>query len=289
MVAHRAALQYLPAGADLDNLTYTQLAAWGERMAAASGRPRIGLPMGQDGLMHRFVQGFLYPSFTGSMVKGFRSPEAVAMWRQLRAMWPSIDERSLSYDNMSGPLASGEVWVAWDHTARLRPLFQGKDSSFVAFPAPRGPHGRGYMVAVAGLALGPGSDAEATSARRLIQYLTSVAGQTSILRETGFLPVIDSNLAGQLPAPLAGVVAAASRQTRADETGLASLPPGGLGADSQLFNDLYLSVFSEIVLRGLPIEASLERHAAILNRIMQQRNFRCPAPDPAGPGPCVVD
>ena len=42
---------------------------------------------------------------------------------------------------MQEPLLTGEVWVAFDHVARLADAFNQKPDDFVAFPAPAGPGG----------------------------------------------------------------------------------------------------------------------------------------------------
>ena len=52
---------------------------------------------------------------------------------------------------MQEPLLSGEVWVAFDHTARLLDAFNTEPDNFVAFPAPAGPAGRGFMPVIVGL------------------------------------------------------------------------------------------------------------------------------------------
>ena len=52
---------------------------------------------------------------------------------------------------MQEPLLTGEVWVAFDHVARLADAFNQKPDDFVAFPAPAGPAGRGFMPVVAGI------------------------------------------------------------------------------------------------------------------------------------------
>ena len=43
--------------------------------------------------MHRFFQGYLYPSFTGNTVRKFRSPEAVSMWEYFRKLWEEVNPR----------------------------------------------------------------------------------------------------------------------------------------------------------------------------------------------------
>ena len=44
MVANKQALQYLPQGADINNLTYDQLVEWGKTMADKTGSPKLGFP-----------------------------------------------------------------------------------------------------------------------------------------------------------------------------------------------------------------------------------------------------
>ena len=39
------------------------------------------------------------------------------------------------------PLLSGEVWIGWDHVARVRDALRQKPEEFVTFPAPAGPKG----------------------------------------------------------------------------------------------------------------------------------------------------
>ena len=149
MVTNKAALPYLPAGASLDTLTYDQLAAWGANIQEKTGKRMIGFPAGPTGLMPRFFEGYLYPSFTHGVVTTFRSPEAEAMWTQFRNLWKSVNPNSTNYGFMQEPLLNGEVWIAFDHVARVSDALTKKPNDFVAFPAPAGPKGRGWMPVVA--------------------------------------------------------------------------------------------------------------------------------------------
>jgi len=65
MVANKKALPYLPDGADIDTLSYDQLTTWARTIKHKTGKRLLGFPAGPQGLMHRFLEGFLYPSFTG--------------------------------------------------------------------------------------------------------------------------------------------------------------------------------------------------------------------------------
>ncbi len=153
MAANKQALPHLPAGADINALTYEQLGQWAANIQRATGQRRLGFPAGPRGLMGRFFQGYLYPSHTGGVVSTFKAAEAEAMWDQFKALWASVNPASTSYDFMQEPLATGEVWIAWDHIARLRDALNARPDDFVTFPAPSAAKGRGFMPVIAGLSI----------------------------------------------------------------------------------------------------------------------------------------
>ncbi len=139
MAARREALQYLPAGADINALTYAQLRDWAKAIQDRTGKRALGFPAGPRGLMARFFQGYLYPSFTGGVVASFKSPEAEAMWTEFRALWAHVNPNSANYDFMQEPLMAGEVMIAFDHVARLKDALVAEPGAYVTFPAPAGP------------------------------------------------------------------------------------------------------------------------------------------------------
>ena len=73
-------------GSNIDALTYGQLFQ-AKTIRQRTGQNRFGLPASETGLMHRFLQGFLVPSFTGTFVTGYRSKEAVQAWEYMRQLW----------------------------------------------------------------------------------------------------------------------------------------------------------------------------------------------------------
>ena len=115
MVAHQDAMEYLPDGADLNELTWEQITEWGANITEATGERKLGFPAGQDGLLHRFFQGYAYPSFTGALNTQFATDAAIGMWSWLQDTWQYVNPQSTTYGFMQDPLRSGEVWVAWDH------------------------------------------------------------------------------------------------------------------------------------------------------------------------------
>ena len=134
---------------------------------AKTGKRMLGFPAGPKGLMHRFFEGFLLPSYTGGVVVPFRSPEAAeAMWTEFASLWKTVTPNSTNYNFMQEPLLTGEVWIAFDHIARVLDALRQKPDDFVAFPAPAGPKGRGYMPVIAGLAISKGAPDKAQARRR---------------------------------------------------------------------------------------------------------------------------
>ena len=84
MAASKKALQYLPKGAKPETLTYDQLAQWADNAEKATGQRVLGFPAGPTGLMARFLEGYLLPSFTARRGDAYRSEAAVAMWEASR-------------------------------------------------------------------------------------------------------------------------------------------------------------------------------------------------------------
>ncbi len=287
MAANRRALEYLPEGADLDNLTYDQLRTWASNLYEATGEPKLGFPVGAKGLMHRFLQAYLYPSYTGNMVRKFRSPEAEGMWQEFRELWQFVSPRSVTFTRMDQPLLSDEVWVAWDHTARLVEAFKERPGDFVAFPAPAGPAGRGFMVVLTGLGL-PKDAVDRAASFALIEYLTRPEVQLITLQSVGFFPVVETGGAGQLPAELAELNEAVLKQASSEDA-VPSLLPVGLGAYSGDFNLVYTGAFSQIILRGKDIRSVLETQAEKLRQVLLDTGAKCWPPDDPSTEACPVE
>ncbi|RLE90928.1 MAG: carbohydrate ABC transporter substrate-binding protein, partial [Thermoprotei archaeon] len=123
-VVNKKAFNYLPEGLTKEDVikgtskwTYDALLAWAKNIYEKTGEKKLGFPVGPKGLWHRFLHGYLYPSFTGYQVKKFNSPEAAKMWQYLKDLWQYVNPASTTYDALAEPLLKEEVWLAWDHTA----------------------------------------------------------------------------------------------------------------------------------------------------------------------------
>jgi len=285
MVANRCALKYLPNGADLNRLSYDQLKDWAVNMRKATGETKLGFPV--EGLMHRFLQGYLYPSYTGSTLRKFGSLEAEEMWRFFRDLWHYVSPRSLTLSEMDRPLLAGEVWVAWDHTAKIIKALKRHPKEFIAFPAPTGPKGRGFMLVLAGLAL-PKCAPDQQASVDLIEYLTRPQVQLTTFRNAFFFPVVSVGGNEELSPGLAQLKEAVNKQIMADDA-IKALLPVGLGEKNHEFDTAYKTTFSQIVLRGRDIKSVLARQSKILRRILSETKARCWPPDKPSAGPCPVE
>jgi multiple sugar transport system substrate-binding protein len=287
MAAHKQALVHLPAGADVNALTYDQLKQWAQTIREKTGQRRLGFPAGPQGLMARWFQGYFYPSFTGGVVSTFRSAEAEAGWNWLKELWPNVNPNSTSYNFMQEPLLAGEVWIAFDHVARLMDALRQKPNDFVTFPAPAGPKGRGFMPVLAGIALAKDAPA-AAGGQQLIEFLTLPKTQVITAIEVGFFPVAKADLPADMPAGVKLAAAAIGAQAGSKDA-VVSLLPIGLGDKGGEFNKVYVDTFQRIVLRNEPVRAALDAEAANLRAIMQATNAPCWAPDKPSSGACPVN
>jgi len=287
LVVKKDALPFLPAGADVNALTYEQLAAWGKAITEKTGQRRIGFPAGPKGLFPRFLQGNLYPSYTASMVTQFRSAEAEKMWGDFKALWASVNPNASSYDFMQEPLQAGEVWIAWDHIARVKDALQAAPGDYQVVPPPAGPKGRGYLPVVAGLAIPKGAPDRAGAAA-LIEHLSKPETQVLTAKEVGFFPVVKATLPADL-SPGVKLLADGIGKTQTAKDAVVALLPVGLGDKGGEFNKVFVDTFQRIVLRNEPIRATLDAQAEVMRGLIAATKAPCWAPDVASAGPCPVN
>ena len=287
MAANTKALPYLPEDADVMALSYDELVEWAKNMSDGEGSPKFGFPAGPDGLKHRFFQGYLYPSYTDSMVTKFQSPEAVEAWETFKRLWQYTNPNSTNYNIMQEQLLTEEVWVAFDHTARLAGAFNERPDDFIAFPAPAGPTGRGFMPVVAGLGI-PKSAPDMDAAMQLLVYMSQPDTQNATLAATSFFPVVETELPKDVPAAvqISGVAIAAMASAEDANPGLL---PVGLGDFGGKFNQIYIDAFERIVLADQDIANVLQEQALALRGIMTEAAAPCWAPDEPSEGACPVE
>jgi multiple sugar transport system substrate-binding protein len=288
IAARTEMLEHLPSGADVRDLSYDQFLDWAIAARRANGnRPVLALPGGPKGLLHRFTQGFLLPSFTGGQITTFRSREAVEAWEYFRELWRNTVPTSTTYDFIQEPLAGGEAAIGWDHVARLINAPAAEPDKWIMVPSPRGPVARGYLAVLSGLAIPRGAPDQQT-AQRVISALCTPEAQLDLLRANAFFPTVRVDLPADLP-PAVSLEADAVERQRTSETALVALAPVGLGTREGEMNKVFQDAFRSIVLDGADIRATLDQQASVLNGLLAETKVPCWAPDPdSGGAPCEV-
>jgi multiple sugar transport system substrate-binding protein len=186
---------------------------------------------------------------------------------------------------MQDPLQSGDVWVAWDHTARLIDALQNQPEDIVAFPVPAGPEGRAFMPVIAGLGI-PTTAPNAEGARELIRYLLSPETQAATLTSVSFFPVIETDLP-EIEPGLQAEIDAVEAQLNADDALPASLPVG-LGEEGGAYNQVFRDVFQQVVMDGADPATVLSEQIPNLQAVFDTSEAPCWSPDPESDGPCQV-
>ena len=287
MAANKKALPHLPKGANIDALTYDQLIEWAGNIKKATGEAKFGFPAGPKGLKHRFFQGYLYPSYTDGVVRTFASDKAVTAWEKMRELWAVTNPASTNFSFLQEQLLNGDAWIAFDHTSRLAGAFNERPDDFVAFPAPAGPTGRGFMPVIAGVAI-PRTAPDVNEAKKVVAHMLNPQTQIATLRATNFFPVVDVNLPGDLPPAVQAAGSAVAKMSSSADAN-PGLLPAGLGDKGGEFSQLYTETFERIVLAGQDIRTVLNEHKGRLQAIMNASGAPCWAPDAPSDGPCPVE
>jgi multiple sugar transport system substrate-binding protein len=171
--------------------------------------------------------------------------------------------------------------------ARLADAFNQKPDEFVAFPAPAGPAGRGYMPVVAGVAI-PKTSPDMDKAKALVAYMLKPETQIATLKATNFFPVVDVKLPDDMPASVKAFGSVIATMTGAPDA-LPALLPMGLGDLGGKFNQVYVDSFERIVLGGQDVRGVLDEQATALKALIDQSKAPCWAPDKPSEGACPVD
>lgn len=286
LAVNKKALPYLPSGADVNALTYDQLITWGKNITDKTGKRMIGLPAGNNSLLHRLLQGYFYPSYTGGLVTTYKSADAETMWGAIKELWKYTNPQSTTYAFMQEPLQSEEVWIGFDHAARLINVLKAKPDDFVAVPAPAGPKGRYFMTVLVGLAI-PKTTANQSGAAALIDYLLQPSTQIATLRENSFFPVVKVDIPGDLNPGLKLEADAVAKQAGAKDAKPVPLPVG-LGAKGGDLNKAMVDTFQRIVVKGEDIRTVLNEQAALVQKAITDAGATCWGPDGSSTGPCQV-
>jgi len=200
LLANKKAMKYLPAGADVQNITWEQYVDWAVAMAKGEGEGKTavtGIPM--KSLIYMY--GGMFLSFGGPFPV-INSPGAIEGWKLLTKMHKAYTPTVMTYDNVTTPMKSGEAWLTVAHMARVGEAYKSNPSNYVVARAPRGPKGIGSIAGVSGFGVMKGAEHTAL-ALKFIEFMTRPDIAVKVARGTGgFLPPEDEaiKLLGNSPA-----------------------------------------------------------------------------------------
>jgi multiple sugar transport system substrate-binding protein len=197
------------------------------------------------------------------------------MWNYLKELFKYVHPASSTWDGMADPLLREEVWIAWDHTARLKPAIVEKPNDFVVVPIPRGPMGRGYIIVLVGLAIPKGADFEEPA--KVIDFLTSPEMQVEILKNVGFFPVVQEAV-GAVPEGALKVLAEGVINQSATKDSIVSFIPS-LGPKSGEFTETYRMAFTRIVFQGEDPAKVVKELGERIRQLFKESGAELPEPD----------
>ena len=244
-IANKKALEYLPSGANFENLTWEDFAKWSNAIAKGEGEGKTvvtGIPM--KSFIYQF--GAISLSY-GATFPDINTPEAIKAWEILVSMKDDFIPAVLNIDNCIDPMKREEAWLSWMHCARAGSVYLSNETLYSVAPAPEGPAGIGSIAGVSGYGIMKDAPHKEL-AIKFLEYITRPDMQVKISKGTGgFIPPVEEALNYLGDDPVDEVVAKAVMVL---SKGRVSGVPGGdyqdWGAVKKVFDD----VFVDMVLNG---------------------------------------
>jgi multiple sugar transport system substrate-binding protein len=142
-------------------------------------------------------KSFIYHFGAAAMSHGagfpeINSPGAVESWDILLSMKDAFIPNVRDVDNCTGPMESGEAWLAVLHNARVGQVYT--ETQFTVAPPPKGPSGIGSVAGMSGIGIMKGTPDKAL-AIIFLEYLTRPENMVKLARGTGgFIPPMQEAL-----------------------------------------------------------------------------------------------
>lgn len=188
-IANKKALQYLPEGVDVQNLTWEQVVDWATAIALMEGEGKYavtGVPM--KSLIYQY--GGVCLSY-GADWPNLDNPGAMAAFYLMSKMADAYTPTVLTYDDVRPPMKTGEAWMATAHCARVGEIYKNDPTNYVVAPSPKGPAGIGSIAGTSGYAIVKGTEHEEL-AIKFVEYMTRPEIMLKSSKGTGgFIPPVD--------------------------------------------------------------------------------------------------
>lgn len=241
LLANQNAMKYLPAVADVQNITWEQYIDWAVAIADGEGEGKTavtGVPM--KSLIYMY--GGMFLSYGGEFPV-INSEGAVEGWKLLTKMKNAYSPTVMTYDNVTSPMKSGETWLTVAHMARVGEAYRANPANYVLAPAPKGPNGIGSIAGTSGFAVLKGAE-NREMALKFIEFMTRPEIAVKVAKGTGgFLPPIDEAISELGDSPTDEVI---KKGVMVLQNGVVSGVPGGdytsWGAVKQVYDDVFVEM-----------------------------------------------
>ena len=266
LLANNKALPYLPAGADIDAITWEEYAQWAVNIAEGEGEGKVcitGIPMKSwvymfGGTALSYGAGFPDLNSAGAM-------DAWKIWEKIgkaNGFVPTV----MNIDSCVDPMMREESWLTVFHNARAGQVYASNETQFTLAPAPIGSKGIGTIAGVSGYAIMKGAP-NYDLAVDFLEYLTRPEIQVKIAKGTGgFIPPVQEALDYMGDEAIDEVIAKAVLVL---ENGIASGVPGYLYQDWGAVKVCFDDVFEDTILPGNTVDqARLDTAQACVDALL---------------------
>jgi len=267
LLANNKALPYLPAGTDIDAITWEEYAQWAVNIAEGEGEGKVCIT-GIPSKSWVYMFGGTALSY-GAGFPDINSAGAMDAWK----IWEKIGKAGgfvptvMNIDSCVDPMMREESWLTVFHNARAGQVFASNETQFTLAPAPVGSEGIGTIAGVSGYAIVKGAP-NYDLAVDFLEYLTRPEIQVKIAKGTGgFIPPVQEALDYMGDEAIDEVIAKAVLVL---ENGIASGVPGYLYQDWGAVKACFDDVFEDTILPGNDVDqARLDAAQACVDGLLK--------------------
>ena len=171
VIANNKALPYLPAGADINAITWEQYKDWAIAIAAGEGSPKTAMPaLAVKSMVYQM--GGIGLSY-GAGFAEINSAPMVSAWSLVGEMLAAeaIVETSFTYGDPVDLMKSEEAWLSFHHMGPVGQVYASAPAQFTIAPAPAGPVGNGSIAGAWGIGITAGTE-KLDAAQAFIEFMT---------------------------------------------------------------------------------------------------------------------
>lgn len=171
VVANNKALDYMPAGADIDTLTWEQYVDWAIAIADGEGTAKTAMPALN-------VKSMCYQ--VGGMGLSYGADFAEIDSDPMKEVWGlvgemieagAIVEDSFQYGDPVDLMKAETAWLSFYHMGPVGQIYSAAPAEFSIGPAPAGPVGNGSIAGAWGIGMTSGTE-QAEAAQQFIEFMT---------------------------------------------------------------------------------------------------------------------